>query len=74
MKWFLNQTSDRHSQIKMKSILSSLMNKYTCFHLVACLLAVVDLLEGDGVRSEEVSQFGQIDAISQPLLQLGGGG
>ena len=43
------------------------------FHLVTRLLAVVDLLEGDGVRGEEVSQFGQIDAVPEPLLQLRGG-
>lgn len=43
------------------------------FHLVTRLLAVVDLLEGDGLRGEEVAQFGQIDAVSKPLLQLCGG-
>jgi len=42
-------------------------------HLVARLLAVVDLLQGDGFRGEEVAQFGQIDAVPKPLLQLRGG-
>ena len=44
-----------------------------CFNLVARLLAVVDLLEGHGAGSKEVSEFSQIDAIPEPLLQLGGG-
>lgn len=51
----------------------NLENQSTCFHLVTRLLAVVDLLEGDGPRGEEVAQFGQIDAVPEPLLQLCGG-
>lgn len=43
------------------------------FHLVTRLLAVVDLLEGDGARGEEVAQLGQVNAIPEPLLQLRGG-
>lgn len=43
-------------------------------HLVARLLAVVDLLQGNGLGGKEVSQFGQINPVPQPLLQLRGGG
>lgn len=43
-------------------------------YLVARLLAVVDLLQRDGARRKEVTQFGQIDAVPEPLLQLCGGG
>lgn len=42
-------------------------------HLVTCLLTVVDLLEEDGARGKEVAQFGQIDPVPEPLLQLCGG-
>lgn len=41
-----------------------------CFHLVARLLAVVDLLEGNRARGKEVAQLGQVDAVPQALLQL----
>lgn len=42
-------------------------------HLVTCLLTVVDLLEEDSARGKEVAQFGQIDPVPEPLLQLCGG-
>lgn len=45
----------------------------TVANLVARLLAVVDLLQRDGARCKEVSQFGQVDAVPKPLLQLRGG-
>lgn len=41
-------------------------------HLVTCLLAVIDLLKGDGAWSEEVAELGQINSIPQTLLQLCG--
>ena len=43
-------------------------------YLVARLLTIVDLLEGDGLWGEEVAQLGQVDAVAQPLLQLCGRG
>lgn len=47
--------------------------KPTQSHLVARLLAVVDLLQGDRFWSKEVAQFGQIHAVAQALLQFCGG-
>lgn len=50
------------------------LNRELTLYLVARLLAVVDLLQRDGARRKEVTQFGQIDAVPEPLLQLCGGG
>ncbi len=60
-------------QCLIKTAESNVQKQTAGFHLVPRLLAVVDLLEGDSARGEEVTELGKIDAVPEPLLQLCGG-
>lgn len=43
-------------------------------HLISRLIFVINFLKGYDLRGQKVAQLGQIDPISEPLLQLSCGG